>query len=632
MSKTPLLLLSALTMLTGMTTGGKTSDASLMESPVKTTNVKRANDVSSFDVSIFHQFNLVDATTEETNPSYSTGLVFNTKKLILNPESTIQDMLNDLFPYVSFDGNPSLSKNVNTTKNSLYVEGMEDTFSVDPSSRFRLAVAPQTGEGLVYAQSIASQPLTGNLPILVVDMSNLGESIRPTKKLKDLDFFNKVKTNISQHSAPFGLKLYFIPEQGTVLTLAYPQSGNDEQMNAFDEPGVWGLDSEDCTFIPGLIDNGSYTIQVNSDSHYTEDEILELVTAQDLFGQPCDIEVLESDYKDAVGTYTIKLQATDDYGQTATCTLKVVVLDRTAPVVVKKGDHTINYGQVVNEADIFACISATDNSGAQPTNSIYNNGGFSHFGTATTAADVGTYTIVVRTKDASGNYVDTNITLKVLDKTAPVISKKTGTTEDQIQYGFSESYGLTEQALLSLYTATDEVDGSVDLYVKSGEVTNSIGQHNITIAARDDAGNESSLVVNYVIRADIPPVFILDERLVLVSNENPLTKEQIKSIVEAMAPEGATYITLNEEDVAKYSSGAELVGETFRINYNYQIDGEEEIKSDYITLEIDEVETEESHGWWDTFIHFWKVLWDVICDFFTGGNPSWSNSWEEVAW
>ena len=35
-------------MLTGMTTGGKTSDASLME-PVKTTNVKRANEVSKWD-------------------------------------------------------------------------------------------------------------------------------------------------------------------------------------------------------------------------------------------------------------------------------------------------------------------------------------------------------------------------------------------------------------------------------------------------------------------------------------------------------------------------------------------------------------------------------------------------------
>ena len=423
-----------------------------------------------------------------------------------------------------------------------------------------------------------------------------------------------------------------LSEQETDLVLNWALVVDESTEAIFTNSEEMYITASNFNLIPALQDGGEKTIQVNSDSHYTEDEILELVTAQDLFGQPCDIEVLESDYKDAVGTYTIKLQATDEYGQTATCTLKVVVLDRTAPVVVKKGDHTINYGQVVNEADIFACISATDNSGVQPTNSIYNNGGFSNFGKATTAADVGSYTIVVRTKDASGNYVDTNITLKILDKTAPVISKKTGTTEDQIQYGFSESYGLTEQALLNLYTATDEVDGTVDLYVKSGEVTNSIGQHNITIAARDDAGNESSLVVNYVIRADIPPVFILDERLVLVSNENPLTKEQIQSIVEAMAPEGASYITLNEEDVAKYSSGAELVGEQFRINYNYQIDGEEEIKSDYITLEIDEVETEESHGWWDTFIHFWKVLWDVICDFFTGGNPSWSNSWEEVAW
>ena len=563
-------------MLTGMTTGGKTSDASLME-PVKTTNVKRANEVSKWDE------------TFETGTQYLTEEEAGTFKLKIyknvpiDLEGTIETELPKLFAGITATGTIANEDGFGDSIND------ECTFYVGDSAAAKNYATNSYGGPAVFIQVQSPVGSTG---------ADLVQWFKGDEDL-EMDFRLVVSDDASA---------VFTTEEFYYLTVSQ------------------------VSLVPALEDGGEKTITVNSDSHYTEDEILELVTAQDLFGQPCDIEVLESDYKDAVGTYTIKLQATDDYGQTATCTLKVVVLDRTAPVVVKKGDHTINYGQVVNEADIFACISATDNSGAQPTNSIYNNGGFSHFGTATTAADVGTYTIVVRTKDASGNYVDTNITLKVLDKTAPVISKKTGTTEDQIQYGFSESYGLTEQALLSLYTATDEVDGPVDLYVKSGEVTNSIGQHNITIAARDDAGNESSLVVNYVIRADIPPVFILDERLVLVSNENPLTKEQIKSIVEAMAPEGATYITLNEEDVAKYSSGAELVGETFRINYNYQIDGEEEIKSDYITLEIDEVETEESHGWWDTFIHFWKVLWDVICDFFTGGNPSWSNSWEEVAW
>ena len=544
---------------------------------LKTTNVKRANEVSKWDETF------ESGTQYLTDGEAGTFKVKFYKNVPIDLEGSIETELPKLFAGITATGTIAIE------------DGFGD--SINDECSFYV------GDGAA-AKNYATNSYGG--PAVFIDVSS----------------------NVGTTGAD--LIQWFKGDEDLEMDFRLVVSDDASAVYVTEEPYYLGV--SEFSLVPALEDGGEKTITVNSDSHYTEEEILELVTAQDLFGQPCDIDVLESDYEDAVGTYTIKLQATDDYGQTATCTLKIVVLDRTAPVVVKKGDHTINYGQVVNEADIFACISATDNSGVQPTNSIYNNGGFSHFGTATTAADVGTYTIVVRTKDASGNFVDTNITLKVLDKTAPVISKKTGTTEDQIQYGFSESYGLTEQALLSLYTATDEVDGSVDLYVKSGEVINSIGQHNITIAARDDAGNESSLVVNYVIRADIPPVFILDERLVLVSNENPLTKEQIQTIVEAMAPEGATYITLNEEDVAKYSSGAELVGEQFRINYNYQIDGEEEIKSDYITLEIDEVETTEEHGWWDTFIHFWKVLWDVISDFFKGENPSWSQSWEEVEW
>ena len=88
-----------------------------------------------------------------------------------------------------------------------------------------------------------------------------------------------------------------------------------------------------------LLDGQTKTITVNRSANYTEEELVSMISAKDLFGVDCDVEVEESDYQvGQIGTYTIKLQATDSYGQTAHATLKVVVIDKTPPVILKKQD------------------------------------------------------------------------------------------------------------------------------------------------------------------------------------------------------------------------------------------------------------------------------------------------------
>ena len=214
------------------------------------------------------------------------------------------------------------------------------------------------------------------------------------------------------------------------------------------------------------------------------------------------------------------------------------------------------------------------------------------------------------------------MTLKIVDRTGPTITKKDGTTTDVVKYGYSESYLLNESTLLNLYQATDVVDSECDVYIKSGEIDSSIGQHQITIAAKDLSNNETELLVKYEILADIPPVFILDSRLVNTSADSPLTREQIEQVAKAIAPEGATLVTLtNETQISNYQSNYNSSGSKYRIDYAYQ-DADGLPKTDYFYLQPGDtyVEEEEKSGWdkfWEGFCEFFEKLGNWFRGVFT---------------
>jgi len=439
-----------------------------------------------------------------------------------------------------------------------------------------------------------------------------------------IDFLNgiSVKSNDSQYWDDFsrdGIKFHpYQDEDGynfadmsvTSNSKAYDIFKSVGEFKYYDLLSLHTSNNDDITpdfnfnIVADLNDGGSKTIQVSSDSHYTEAELVAMVSAQDLFGKPCEVTVSSSDYVDAIGTYTIVLTASDDYGQTATATLIIVVLDKTAPVMIKKNDLTIEYYQTLTTAEVYECVSASDNSGEAPTLSIHDDDGF-EFGRP---ALVGQYNVIVRATDSSGNYADLEVMIDVVDRTAPVISKKSGTTSDVIKYGFSKTYSLNNNSILALYSAVDEIDGDCDLYVKSGSVSNDIGTHQLTIASMDLSDNESSIVVNYQIVADIPPVFILDSRLVQVSEDNPLTKEQVLQLACAMAPENSQYVTLiNDAEYESYENGSDKVGTSYKISYSYS-DENENIQSDYLNLLVGESITDDNIPVWQKIKNFFTNI------------------------
>ena len=323
--------------------------------------------------------------------------------------------------------------------------------------------------------------------------------------------------------------------------------------------------NSEWTYDALMTDGATKTIPINYASHYTQEEILELVSAVDLFGQPVDFVVTSSDYVDAIGSYTIVLTATDSYGLTATCTLNIVVLDKSSPIIAKKNDYTADYGATITESDLFACVTASDNSGIDPTLSIQSDGGLNIGGSAI----FGTYTVVIKATDGAGNNSTLPITVNVIDETAPVFTKNDGEVGDTVVYGYSETHALTATVLINLFTATDFIDGECPI-TTDDDINPSVGTHSMILEASDDSGNTATMTVFYEIDADIPPVFILDSSLVQVSSDNPLTKANILSIVQSMIPDDAKYPTLTDEtQFSTYLENANVVGSKTTIDYSY---------------------------------------------------------------
>ena len=125
-----------------------------------------------------------------------------------------------------------------------------------------------------------------------------------------------------------------------------------------------------------------------------------------------------------LGNYPVVITVKDASGNASTTTVTLNVVDTTPPVITSTpGPITVSAGANGKGVvpDVLGGIVATDNS--TPANALV----LSQSLTAGSQLGLGTYTIVVTVKDASGNALTANVTLKVVDTTPPVITSLTAT-------------------------------------------------------------------------------------------------------------------------------------------------------------------------------------------------------------
>lgn len=331
-------------------------------------------------------------------------------------------------------------------------------------------------------------------------------------------------------------------------------------------------------------DGGTKTIVLDVDSKYTEEQIIAQVKAVDLFGVDVPVTKVSSDYVvGKTGTFNIVISATDTYGQTAQATLICDVRDYAVPVITQKvTDIHYDYGTLLTESKLLENFELSDNMGTEglTTKFVYPTG-FD----ISNALVFGKYALTLEVSDAFGNKATKAFTLNVVDNVAPVISKKSGQIGDKIKISYSSINKNTINTILGYYSANDAIDGDCDIYLKEGKIPAEMaGDFTLKIAAKDKSGNEAVYTVNCEIVSDLPPVFILSDKLVNATVSNPLDLTDLQNIVQkAILKKSVRGLQIN---AAGYLAAPDKEG-SYLISYTYY-DDNNAAQSGAFTLQVTE--------------------------------------------
>lgn len=214
------------------------------------------------------------------------------------------------------------------------------------------------------------------------------------------------------------------------------------------------------------------------------DFILPDYTTQSATSDNCDTDVVVTQLP-APGTVitantTLTLTATDDAGNTATCTFQVFKTDLIAPDLTCPADLVIALGSDCTAvlADYTSLASAADNCGGLVTISQSPNPG-----TVITA----TATITLTATDEAGNSAMCTFQVMPVDQAAPVV-----TCPGDQQTTVTGDCEFVLQDYLGLVVATDNCGGSVQLSQSPAPGTIHSSAVVVEVTATDDAGNAST--------------------------------------------------------------------------------------------------------------------------------------------
>lgn len=227
-------------------------------------------------------------------------------------------------------------------------------------------------------------------------------------------------------------------------------------------------------------------------------------------------------------SYKLMAYVGDASGNYSFLEISVFVNDATAPTfdAINPTTITVSYKTTYNLGAWASVMVITDNADTNVDRVIYTDNY-----TANKSVP-GTYTVIVRATDDTGNYKDKTFTFNVVDDIAPVFNGPESIFKPQ-------SSTMTVADIKARYTAFDEISGTVtsritiysDGYTGKGHL---VGTYIVVFRVTDLAGNITDISVPITVSDDIPPViYVADGYFIQVSSAYLLTIEGIRDILVA---------------------------------------------------------------------------------------------------
>lgn len=227
-------------------------------------------------------------------------------------------------------------------------------------------------------------------------------------------------------------------------------------------------------------------------------------------------------------SYKFMAYVGDASGNYSFLEISVFVNDATAPTFDASNPTTItvSYKTTYNLSTWSSALVITDNVDTNVDRVIYTDNY-----TANKSVP-GSYTVIVRATDDTGNTKDKTFTFLVVDDIPPVFNGPESIFKPQ-------SSTMTVADIKARYTAFDEISGTVtsritiysDGYTGRGHL---VGTYIVVFRVTDLAGNITDISVPITVSDDIPPViYVADGYFIQVSSAYLLTIEGIRDILVA---------------------------------------------------------------------------------------------------
>ena len=256
-----------------------------------------------------------------------------------------------------------------------------------------------------------------------------------------------------------------------------------------------------------------------------------------------------------VTPYKFMAYVGDDAGNYSFLEISVFVNDATAPTFSESNPLSIevSYKTTYDLASWASNLIITDNVDLDVSRSIYTDNYTANKSTP------GTYTVIVRAVDDTGNIKDKSYNFVVIDDIVPVFNGPESIFKPQ-------SSTMTISDIKSRYTAYDEISGNVtsritifeDGYTGRGHL---VGTYTVIFRVTDLVGNYTDVTVLVTVSDDIPPViYVADGYFIQVSSAYTLTIEGIRDILVATGRLNIVSATTYQVIVNEYEGNENLPG------------------------------------------------------------------------
>lgn len=294
------------------------------------------------------------------------------------------------------------------------------------------------------------------------------------------------------------------PEAGTIIS-----STTTITLSVTDDAG----NSAECTFeitpeddvAPTLTCPEDQTVALNEDCEVTLDDYTTLATVED----NCEgaVAITQSPAIGSIITSSteVTLTATDEAGNSASCSFDVIAEDQTPPALTCPDDMIVSLNQDCEFVldDYKAGATAEDNCGDVTLTQSPLAGTIINSAT----------TVTILATDGSGNSTECSFTVTPVDDTAPSISCP---DEQIIDVNDDCEYDLPD--LTGLVAALDNCDSDLEITQSPAAGSLQSGTVSVTLTATDEAGNSASCTVDVIADDSTSPTIICPADIFLTSD------------------------------------------------------------------------------------------------------------------